>query len=105
MTVNPFLVWLPRDWKGTDFVSKGELYPCEAGSQSSLDSSENITVYTKGWSSNIPLNVISFEISCETSDWRNLQMRLGRRHLIGLLVPKSALESGEPIFPSQRGSE
>ena len=69
MTVNPFLVLVPRDWEGTDFVSKGEIYPLEAlaGSQSSPDSSENITVYTKGWSSNIPLNVISFEISYETS--------------------------------------
>lgn len=91
MTVNPFLVWLPRDWKGTDFVSKGELYPCEAGSQSSLDSSENITVYTKGWSSNIPLNVISFEISYETSDWRNLQMGLGQ-------TPSHWLVSAEVSF-------
>lgn len=63
MTVNPFLVLVPRDREGTDFVSKGEIYPLEAlaGSQSSPESSENIIVYTKGWSSNILLNVISMK--------------------------------------------
>lgn len=68
MTVNPFLVLVPRDLWGTDFVSKGGIYPREAlaGSQSSPDSSENITVYTEGWSSNVPLTVSPFEISCET---------------------------------------
>ncbi|KAL6063254.1 hypothetical protein STEG23_011709, partial [Scotinomys teguina] len=58
MTVNPFLVLVPRDMR-TDFVSKGEIYPREAlaGSQSSPDSSENITVHTED---NIVLQFLNY---------------------------------------------
>lgn len=105
MTVNPFLVLVPRDWGGTDFVSKREIYPCEAlaGSQSSPDSSENITVYTEGWSSNVLLNVISLEIAYETSQiGETYKWGVGKFHLIILLVPKAAWQSRAPLLPSQR---